>query len=315
MARAARHRRPSRPRRVLRSTRLRVSLVLLLVIGCVVAVALDARTPATRSAQHIAAQPLPATRAPVPPRTYVTRTITLPAGYRSAGRQFELREPVHAGPARPLVLLLHGLYQDPALVERATHASAFSDARDFTLAYPIGIGKAWNAGGCCERDSADDVGYLVDVVHYAATLTPVDRSSVYVWGFSNGAMMAWRAVCQADGVFAGAGVMSGALLVACPRVVHVVHLHGLADVTVPYRGGPSSYLRTVLPDSASEGARLVRGSTLEVRLLEGVGHDWPTLRRGGVDALAVMWDGLRRYRVSRPTIFAPTALVAGATPG
>ena len=106
------------------------------------------------------------------------------------------------------------------------------------------------------RDTANDVGYLVDLVHYVATLTPVDLHRVYIWGFSNGGMMAWRAVCQTRDIFAGAGVMAGALLVTCPRPVHVVDLHGLRDTTVPYERRVLATTRTrSFPDSADERRR------------------------------------------------------------
>jgi len=230
----------------------------------------------------------------------VTRRLTVPSGFGSAGRPFFLHSRRSATSPEPLVLLLHGLYQRPSTVEDATAAASFSDANGFTLVYPVGTHEAWNAGGCCRHDTANDVGYLVDLVHYVATLTPVDLHRVYIWGFSNGGMMAWRAVCQTRGVFAGAGVVAGALLVPCPAPVHVVDLHGAADHTVPFFGGYSTYTRTVFPDSANERRRLAPGSTLQVVLLKDLGHRWPPLRAGSVDALDVLWNGLRGYRVTHP---------------
>jgi poly(3-hydroxybutyrate) depolymerase len=232
---------------------------------------------------------------------YVTRQMTIPSGYRSAGRQFLIHERRNPrGSAEPLVLLLHGLFQTPIRVERATAASEFSDAHHFTLVYPIGVNEDWNAGTCCRSDTANDVGYLVDLVHYVSTQTPVDLHRVYLWGFSNGGMMAWRAVCQTSGVFAGAGVMAGALLVPCPRPVNVVDVHGLADHTVPYYGGYSRYTHTVIPDSADERAKLPAGSTLKLILVKGLGHQWPPYANGGLDALDVFWTVLGHYRVAHP---------------
>jgi len=242
---------------------------------------------------------------PLPPAVsvhgdYVTRRLAVPKAYASAGRLFFLNERRAAGPAEPLVLLLHGLYQSPAIVEEATAATSFSTAHRFTLVYPIGVNEAWNAGGCCRRDSADDVGYLVDLVHYVSTLTPVDLHRVYIWGFSNGGMMAWRAVCQTRDVFAGAGVVDGALLVPCRTAVHVVDLHGSNDRTVPFPGGFSSFTHTLFPDSANERHQLAGGSTLQVVLVRALGHRWPPLQPGRLDALNVLWRGLRGYRVENP---------------
>ena len=254
--------------------------------------------------------PLPIPESAAVHGDFVMRRLTVPAGYGSAGREFFLDQRRTPGPAQPLVLALHGLYQSPIRVERATAATAFSEAHHFTLVYPIGVNEAWNAGSCCRADTANDVGYLVDLVHYVSTLTPVDLHHVYIWGFSNGGMMAWRAVCQSHDVFAGAGVMSGALLVPCRQPVHVVDIHGLDDKTVPYLGGYSHYTHTVIPDSADERNRLVSGSTLKVILFKRLGHEWPPLRRGSFDALSAFWNDLRGYRVAHPAT-AVSAAVEG----
>jgi poly(3-hydroxybutyrate) depolymerase len=242
-------------------------------------------------------------------RGFVTRLASMPAGYGSAGREFIVHAPAKAGPNRPLVILLHGLYQTPEVVERATAAVRFSDAHGFTLVYPFGENRAWNAGTCCRGDTANDVGFMVDLVHYVSTLTPVDRHRVYIWGFSNGGMMAWRTVCETKHVFAGAGVVAGALLVPCPTPVHVVDLHGTADRTVPFLGGFSAYTHTVFPDSVDESSRLVKGSTLQRLLIKNLGHRWPTPKHGAVDALDVLWNGLHDYRVPHPAKSAVSAAV------
>ncbi len=278
---------------------------LLVAVGVICGGALVSYAGATDSVPLRATLPHPSPENSSAHGNFVTRRLTVPKGYGSAGRAFYLHARRRAGPAEPLVLLLHGLGQVPASVERATAATAFSDTEHFALVYPIGEHGAWNAGTCCRHDSANDVGYLVDLVRYVATLTPVDLHRVYVWGFSNGGMMAWRAVCQTRDVFAGAGVMSGALLVKCPVPVHVVDLHGLRDTTVPWDGGYSRYTRSSFPDSADERSRLVAGSTLHVVLLKRLGHEWPPLR-GPFDALTVIWQGLRGYRVANPaTVTAP----------
>ncbi len=288
---------------------------LLIVVGLVCAAGLvSCGSPSSSVRSSLpprAMLPLPLPVAASVHGAFVTRRLTVPKGYGSAGRPFYLDERRQRGPAEPLVLLLPGLNQSPARVEHATAATAFSEAEHFTLVYPIGEKEAWNAGTCCHHASANDVGYLVDLVHYVATLTPVDLHRVYIWGFSNGGMMAWRAVCQTRNTFAGAGVMAGALLVKCPTPVHVVDVHGLKDTTVPYQGGYSRFTHTVMPDSATERRELVSGSTLHVILLKQVGHEWPPLHPGSFDALNAFWEGLRGYRVARPAVSTVTAPVEG----
>ena len=295
--------------------RLRGLACLLIAVGVISAgslVSCASSIDARPSVPLRAAVPLPLPEIAAVHGGYVMRRLTLPRGYGSAGRGFYLNERRRTGPPQPLVLLLHGLYQSPPILERATAATAFSEANHFTLVYPIGENKAWDAGSCCRHDTADDVGYLVDLVHYVATLTPVDLHRVYIWGFSNGGMMAWRAVCQTRNTFAGAGVMAGALLVRCATPVHVVDVHGLKDKTVPYNGGYSTYTHTMIPDSATERRHLVAGSTLDVVLLKRLGHVWPPLRGGRFDALNAFWQGLRGYRVAHPAVsISVTAPVEG----
>ena len=212
---------------------------------------------------------------------FVTRRLTVPARLRlgRAGRSTSTRPHARRARRSRSCCCCTGSTRRRPRSSSATARHAFSEAEHFTLVYPIGEHEAWNAGTCCRSDTANDVGYLVDLVHYVATLTPVDLHRVYVWGFSNGGMMAWRAVCQTHDVFAGAGVMAGALLVKCPGPVHVVDVHGLRDTTVPYDGGYSRYTHTVMPDSAHERRELAPGSTLDVVLLKRLGHEWPPLQR------------------------------------
>ena len=156
----------------------------------------------------------------------------------------------------------------------------------------MGEGRAWNAGTCCRHDSANDVGYLVDLVHYVSTLTPVDLHRVYIWGFSNGGMMAWRAVCQTRNVFAGAGVMAGALLVKCPVAgARRGPARHRATATVPLIGGYSRYTHTDFPDSAERAQQARAGSTLHAccSKISGTGGR----HRGRSGRLAdVLWNGL-----------------------
>jgi poly(3-hydroxybutyrate) depolymerase len=289
--------------------RRRVLACLLIAIGVMSCGALAACGARSNQAPLRATLPLPLHEAASVHGSYTTRRLLVPKGYGSTGRAFYVHARRLGGKPEPLVLLLHGLDQSPARVERATAATSFSEAHHVARVYLIGLNEAWNAGGCCRGDSANDVGYLVDLVHYVATLTPVDLHRVYIWGFSNGGMMAWRAVCQTRNTFAGAGVMAGALLVSCPSPVHVVDLHGLRDTTVPYAGGYSPLIHTLIPDSANERSRLAPGSTLQVVLLKSLGHEWPPLTIGRFDALNVLWQGLRGYRVAHPA--AVTAPVEG----
>ncbi len=208
-----------------------------------------------------------------------------------------------ASRSRPLVVALPGLWNTPAVLAASSRLDAFADAHGFLLAYGVGVGRSWNAGRCCGEAAAggiDDVAYLADVVADVAGRHLVDRRRVYVVGFSNGGMLAERAVCDRPDLFAAAGSVAGPLLVPClsPVPVRIAHLHGLRDTTVPYLGGFSQLAGVWMPSSAAlpaSVARQVPGSTVELVTVAGMGHRWPSPRRDGIDGTATLWAFLSAW--------------------
>ncbi len=209
---------------------------------------------------------------------------------------------------RPLVVMLHGYTNDAPFIRSYTGLDGSADALGFNVAYPEGTptssrGFEWNAGACCGGSTVDDVTFLERVVDRVASGTPTDRRRVYVWGFSNGAMMSARAICQAEDatgrpLFAAAGLVGGPALVSTCRRPVWRHLHGEADTVVPARGGTSSVpgvCECTFPDSTTEPARF--GPFVSVALYADGGHTWPQSWDGtfGVDANRALWDASRPY--------------------
>ena len=64
--------------------------------------------------------------------------LYLPANYR-------------ANAAAPLLLALHGGFGTGKNMEEISALDRVADARGIIVAYPDGIGRAWNAGTCCAR--------------------------------------------------------------------------------------------------------------------------------------------------------------------
>jgi poly(3-hydroxybutyrate) depolymerase len=144
--------------------------------------------------------------------------------------------------------------------------------------------RAWNAGICCALALRNDVGYLVDVVHSVEASVPVDPARVYVVGFSNGGMMALRAICSAPSVFAAAGSVSGPFLgTSCDRPIWR-HIAAAQDPVVPPGGGiaPGAPALGVArdwcgcdwPATTTEQARF--GPFVSVYVAPSGGHSWPT---------------------------------------
>lgn len=227
----------------------------------------------------------------------------------------------------PLLLVLHGLHLDPSTAEATSGLDRVADREEVAVAYPYGIDGSWNAGTCCGTASAqdvDDVGFLAHVVDTVDAIRPIDRDRVYVAGFSNGGMMALRAVCARPDVFAAAASVGGTLQSGClaSSPASALLVHGLRDTTVPYAGTPySRFLRTALtpvPTAAltvakRSGCVAVRttkapkyqvasyrgcgpGSSVELVTVPKLGHRWPTTRADGVDGEGIVWSFLSRHR-------------------
>jgi poly(3-hydroxybutyrate) depolymerase len=170
------------------------------------------------------------------------------------------------------------------------------------------IGRAWNAGICCGGATADDVTYLRHVITAVSHRVAVDRHRVYVVGFSNGGMMALRAICDAPDVFAAAASVDGPYLGSeCSRPVWD-HLHDLNDRIVPYRGGTSpgspwlhvaeDWCGCAFPDSATESSRFA-SKNVALTVSRTGGHTWPRPHDGtwNVNADDIIWRYLDRYRL------------------
>jgi polyhydroxybutyrate depolymerase len=101
----------------------------------------------------------------------------------------------------------------------------------------------WNAGDCCgyaARTGIDDVGFVRRLISAVSAGYRVDPSRVFVAGYSNGGMLAYRVACQLADLVAAVGVQSATLEYSpCTpvRPISLLHIHGTDDDHVPLAGG------------------------------------------------------------------------------
>lgn len=228
-----------------------------------------------------------------------TRSYGVPGG-----RYYFLFSPADHHRPLPLVVVLHGLHESPASIASDTRFTSLASANGFAVVYGVGQQRAWNAGACCHQAKTDDVTYLERVVADAVRRVDIDRRRVYVVGFSNGAMMALRALCERPDIFAGAGVVSGALATACrpqpgvrARPLHIRQFHGSADTTLPTAGGYNSELRFQVPPLSRERGQLPPQTDLVVTIIPGLGHYWPTPGNSRVNGSLEIYQSLSRYHL------------------
>ncbi|HKY16851.1 MAG TPA: PHB depolymerase family esterase, partial [Microthrixaceae bacterium] len=184
-------------------------------------------TGEARGADYTTCAAIPQTF-PLPPRSC---RFVAPADLRSDERL-------------PAVILLHGFNTLAATEFAQGHWEASLTEHRFIVVLPEGQFGSWNAGGCCaisQQAGVDDVGYLRAVLDQTAARPDVDPSQISVVGNSNGGMMAYLFGCAEAGRLTGIASVEGTPMAQCApsRPVPVLHVHGRADMTVPYAGGQS----------------------------------------------------------------------------
>lgn len=228
-------------------------------------------------------------------------------------RVYRLYIPTGVPPAAPLVVMLHGGFGSAAQAERAYGWNQLADSAKFVVAYPDGLGRAWNAGGCCgrsSRDGVDDVGFITSAVRDIAGNVGIDPARIYATGISNGGIMAYKLACN-TAVFAAIGPDSATQVDGCPAPspTSVLHIHGAADRMIRYDGQPgegfadidgppvpdvNAFWRTVdqcAPPATTVDGRLTTsvadcpgGRSVELATVAGGGHEWPSF------ATQMFWD-------------------------
>jgi len=240
------------------------------------------------------------------PQPGSTSEHELKAGGLNRSYRLYLPKNYRSNAAAPLLLALHGGFGTGKNMEEITAFDRVADTRGIIVAYPDGVGRAWNAGTCCARpmkQGIDDVAFMREVIADIALKVNVDRSRVYGAGFSNGAMMVHRVACEAPQTFAAIAAVSGGIMVkdcAPGRGMPTLLIQGRADPRIPWDGGEfdGSYrpsikdivgnLRTrngcsadervaesnaVVNCSALKGC--ANGHDVQWCGLAGVGHQWP----------------------------------------
>ncbi len=181
--------------------------------------------------------------APTLPSGFVTGTSTHHINVGGRDRDYLLYKPAAVPTSAPLVVVMHGYSGSARQAERAYKWDRLADSNMFVVAYPDGLGRAWNVDGenCCGRpgrQGVDDVAFISAAVADIGKNVGIDRSKVYATGMSNGGIMSYTLACTTD-IFAAIGPVAGTQLNTCPtpHPTSVIHIHGTADRLVPYGGG------------------------------------------------------------------------------
>jgi polyhydroxybutyrate depolymerase len=253
--------------------------------------------------------PASASASPSIPVGSSTQSMTIGGMQRS----YRVYRPKSLPASAPLVVMLHGALGSAQQAESSYGWDAQADTGHFVVAYPDGYKRTWAVSSdCCGPPAAehvDDVAFITAVVKSISDTLPIDQQRIYATGISNGGALAYRLACDTD-IFAAIGPDSTDLLGDCPSPapVSVIHIHGTADSTFPYKGGPGrrdnggtgphpadttgppipqliarwrSIDQCSSPASSTSGAVTISTATcpdnraVELVTIAGAGHQWP----------------------------------------
>ncbi|MEM7300546.1 MAG: polyhydroxybutyrate depolymerase [Pseudomonadota bacterium] len=140
----------------------------------------------------------------------------------------------------PVLLHFHGWARQGTLIVKHGRIAGATRKSGVLLLAPNGLGKSWDFWTA----DTDDVSFALSVLEDAAKRWPIDKSRIYVSGYSYGSAMAWRFACAEGDRIAALLAVAGTLYDQnedCKTgPVHVRHVHGTNDTVMDFpfgRGG------------------------------------------------------------------------------
>jgi polyhydroxybutyrate depolymerase len=148
--------------------------------------------------------------------------------------------------AYPLVINMHGYTSSAQAQQIYGNFMPIADTAKFLIVHPQGTKDAsnqpyWNAG--ISPTAVNDLLFISQLIDSLKTIYNIDPNCIYSTGMSNGGFMSNFLACNLSNKIAAiagvTGTMFSSVSPTCNpgRPVPVMHVHGTADVTVPYIGG------------------------------------------------------------------------------
>ncbi|MEL6288874.1 MAG: PHB depolymerase family esterase [Pseudomonadota bacterium] len=161
-----------------------------------------------------------------------------------------------AAAPRPLIVALHGYRREGDAV-RSEHGlvevywrglDTRATEEGWGVVYPYAVNGQWNLfrdkplSAWDGASSPDDIAFLRALVARYVDAGVVDANRVYLTGFSDGAIMSYRALCAGLDMFAAAAPISGTMTqtdhddCAPSAFVPLMSVFGTDDTTLPFDG-------------------------------------------------------------------------------
>jgi poly(3-hydroxybutyrate) depolymerase len=253
---------------------------------------------------------------------FAQTTVTLNFPVAGQARTCAVRVP--DGTNNPaVVFFLHGAGGNGPGFANDTKGYATADREKFIAAYPSGVGGNWSYS-----DGSNDFTYLLALIDTIDVRYHIDRSRVYVTGFSMGGGMTFALACGYADVFAAIAPVSAAGTACTPkRAIPVFLTFGTKDmspvatymasvsrwadfnkcastpvVTRPYPStNPQSNVTRLTYGPGTDGVEVVADS------VQGGGHAWPTDTRTSVNQADEVWAFFKKFSLKGVTSVRPLA--------
>jgi polyhydroxybutyrate depolymerase len=252
----------------------------------------------------------------------------------STQRSYLLYAPTVSHRPLPLVVVLHGLGASPTDESNRTGFGALAARDQAIVAFPAGVNGDWNVGnGCCAHHgqtpaAVDDGAFVSAVVTAIEGTERIDRTRVYLVGYSAGGKLAWRFACAGGGPFAAVATYGAVPVTACSSTgagISVLVADGTADTELPYGGSstqqpPTQAVSTVVDEWRTRdacppaSATSSPGPAVTVQTWDGcagnmsvsfvrypgLDHRWPdvAIRPAYADGATIFWAWLSRQHRS-----------------
>lgn len=133
---------------------------------------------------------------------------------------------------RPLVIACHGANQDAAYLQGLSKWETVADTAKFVVVYANGVDKYWDISG------QSDLKFMEVIIDTMYSRHHIDKSRVYLTGFSMGGMFTYYAASKMADKIAAFAPVSGYLMggpnATSSRAVPILHTHGTADDVCSY---------------------------------------------------------------------------------
>lgn len=219
---------------------------------------------------------------------------------------------------RPLIISMHGFNQDARYQQEKAQWEPIADTAKFVVVYPEGLSKRWDISGTTDLDF---ISAIIDTMY---DRYEIDRSRVYLSGFSMGGMMTYYAATKIANKIAAFAPVSGYPLRGgnydSSRPVSIIHIHGDADDVVTYGNLPSYLNGWVVKDKAQATPVITKpypstmpnsvatkqtwkggseGTEITLITLAGKGHWYSMDTVNGVNTSIEIWNFTKRFSLKK----------------